>query len=62
MKVEASPAHCTSYTAAWGAEAGTLVTSGPGHDNPGSCEADSQAAEWPYSTETGAYIEAAGWR
>ena len=56
MKAQLSPAHDTSYTAASGPEADTLVTSGPGH---GICEAHSQAAEWPCSTETEAYIEAA---
>ena len=62
MMAEASPAHYTSYTAASGPEADTLMTSEPGPDIPGSCEAGSLAAEWPYSTETGAYTEAAGWR
>ena len=56
MKAQPSPARDTSYTAASGPEADTLMTLGPGH---GICEAHSLAAEWPCSTETEAYIEAA---
>ena len=56
MKAQPSPARDTSYTAASGPEADTLMTSRPGH---GICEAHSLAAEWPCSTETEAYIEAA---
>ena len=56
MKAQPSPANDTSYIAASGSEADTLMTSGPGH---GICEARSQAAWWPCSTETEACIEAA---